>query len=31
MVEYNIQHNAGKCIQGKEVVITNIPKDKFVW
>jgi DNA adenine methylase len=31
MVGYSIQHNAGKCIQGKEVVITNIPKEEFVW
>lgn len=31
MQEYNIQHNAGKTIQGKEIVITNIPVESFVW
>lgn len=31
MVGYYIQHNAGVCIQGKEVVITNIPRNLFVW
>ena len=31
MVEYNILHNAGRSAQGKEVVITNIAEDRFVW
>lgn len=31
MVEYVIQHNAGGSVQGKEVVITNIPKTSFIW
>jgi len=31
ITEYSIQHNAGGSIQGKEVVITNIPKDSFIW
>lgn len=31
MVEYNILHNAGGSVQGKEVVITNIVEDSFVW
>ena len=31
MVEYNIQHNVSDSAQGKELVITNIPKDAFVW
>jgi len=29
--EYGIMHNAGKSVQGKEIVITNLPVDKFVW
>lgn len=31
MVGYGIQHNAGGSVWGKEVVITNIPKDTFNW
>lgn len=31
MVEYNIRHNAGASILGKEIVITNIPGSSFVW
>lgn len=31
ITEYGIQHNAGGSVQGKEVVITNIPKGSFVW
>lgn len=31
MVEYGIQHNAGGSVQGKEIVITNIPKTSFIW
>jgi len=31
MVEYGIQHNVGGTVQGKELVITNIPADLFVW
>lgn len=30
-VKYNIRHNAGGSIQGKEIVITNIPESSFVW
>ena len=29
--EYGIMHNAGGSVQGKEIVISNIPTDKFVW
>lgn len=28
---YGIQHNAGGSVQGKELVITNIPKESFAW
>ena len=31
ITEYGIQHNAGGSVQGREVVITNIPKGSFVW
>lgn len=31
MFEYNIRHNAGSSVLGKEIVITNIPKSSFVW
>lgn len=31
MVEYEIQHNAGGSVRGKEIVITNIPGDMFMW
>ena len=31
MQEYNIQHNVGRTIQGKEIVITNMPVESFVW
>jgi DNA adenine methylase len=31
MTGYNIQHNARVSVQGKELVITNIPEDSFVW
>lgn len=31
MVGYDILHNAGGSVQGKEVVITNITKEQFVW
>lgn len=29
--EYSIQHNAGRTIIGKEIVITNISEDLFSW
>ncbi|ACL18698.1 D12 class N6 adenine-specific DNA methyltransferase [Desulfitobacterium hafniense DCB-2] len=29
--EYGISHNAGGTVPGKEIVITNLPTDKFVW
>jgi len=29
--EYAITHNAGSSTQGKEIVITNLPTDRFVW
>ena len=29
--EYNITHNAGGSARGKELVITNLPTDKFMW
>lgn len=31
MIGYNILHNAGGSVQGKEVVITNIFADRFAW
>lgn len=31
MQEYDIAHNAGGTVLGKEIVITNIPTDRFVW
>jgi len=31
MAEYTILHNAGKSVQGKEIVITNIPVKSFIW
>jgi len=31
MTGYNIQHSARVSIQGKELVISNIPEDSFVW
>lgn len=31
MTGYDIQHNARVSVQGKELVITNIPKETFVW
>lgn len=31
MQEYAITHNAGGTVQGKEIVITNLPTDRFVW
>ena len=31
MEEYSITHNAGGSVKGKELVITNLPTDKFVW
>ncbi|MDD2542639.1 MAG: DNA adenine methylase [Desulfuromonadaceae bacterium] len=31
MTEYDIQHNARFNVRGKELVISNIPKDSFVW
>jgi DNA adenine methylase len=31
MVKYGIVHNTGGSVRGKEIVITNIPKNKFVW
>lgn len=30
-VEYEIQHNVGSSTIGKEIVITNIPENMFVW
>lgn len=29
--EYSIQHNVGSSVRGKELVITNIPNNSFVW
>lgn len=29
--EYGINHNAGGTVPGKEIVITNIPADGFLW
>lgn len=31
MIEYDIQHNVGSSVQGKEIVITNIPESSFTW
>lgn len=31
MQEYSILHNAGGTVLGKEIVITNLHPDKFVW
>jgi len=31
MEEYGIPHNAGGSVQGKEIVITNLPVDRFKW
>lgn len=31
MQEYRITHNAGGTVLGKEIVITNIPTDRFMW
>lgn len=31
MQEYGITHNAGGTVPGKEIVITNIPTDRFLW
>lgn len=31
MVGYDILHNAGGSVKGKEVVITNIAENQFVW
>lgn len=31
MQEYDIAHNAGGSVQGKELVITNLHVDRFVW
>ncbi len=31
MQEYGINHNAGGTVLGKEIVITNIPNDGFLW
>ncbi len=31
MQEYSITHNAGGTVLGKEIVITNIPRDRFLW
>jgi len=31
MQEYFISHNAGGTVQGKEIVFTNLPSDRFVW
>ncbi len=31
MQEYSISHNAGGTVQGKEMVITNLPTNRFVW
>ena len=29
--EYDIMHNAGGSVSGKEIVITNLPIDRFSW
>lgn len=31
MQEYEILHNAGKKAKNKELIITNIPREKFIW
>lgn len=31
MQEYIISHNAGGTVLGKEIVITNLPTDRFAW
>jgi DNA adenine methylase len=31
MQEYGIQHNVGNCFTGRELVITNIDSDSFIW
>lgn len=31
IVEYDILHNAGGSVRGKEIVITNMPKNLFAW
>lgn len=31
MQEYDITYNAGRTVLGKELVITNIPRDRFLW
>jgi len=31
MQEYGITHNVGRSVPGKEIVITNLPTDRFVW
>jgi len=31
MEEYEIAHNAGGSVQGKEIVITNLPTERFIW
>lgn len=31
MEDYKITHNAGGTVQGKEIVITNLPRDQFTW
>lgn len=31
MQEYDIAHNAGGTVPGKEIVFTNIPADRFLW
>lgn len=31
MIGYNILHNAGGSVQGKEIVITNMTENSFVW
>jgi DNA adenine methylase len=31
MQEYDISHNAGGTVQGKEIVITNLPTNRFFW
>jgi DNA adenine methylase len=31
MIGYDILHNAGGCVHGKEVVITNIPGNQLIW
>lgn len=31
ITEYDIQHNAGGTVHGKELVITNIQNESFIW